>query len=348
MTDGADHGAAVDEAALATACAAVVRGEVIGLPTETVYGLAADASNPDAVASIYRIKGRPTDHPLIVHVAAAAEAAEWGEWSETAQALADACWPGPLTMVLPRRVGASAHACAGQPTIALRVPSHPVALALLRRVREAGVTGLAAPSANRFGRVSPTSAAHVRADLGDEVAIVLDGGAATIGIESTIVDLGSDRPRILRPGHLSAAQIATVLDLDPGTLATGAGALPGSLPRVPGSHRSHYAPATPLEVVATSALEARLAQARRAHAWIAVWSARRPEGADVRWLAFPEGVVAVEQALYASLRTLDAFGAGLILVERPGSIDADLRSVDPAWAGVADRLRRAGAAHDRP
>ncbi|MGE0310175.1 MAG: L-threonylcarbamoyladenylate synthase [Lautropia sp.] len=342
----------VDDTALADAVAAIRRGEVIGLPTETVYGLAADAGNREAVASIYRIKGRPTDHPLIVHVASGIEAARWGRWNDAAQALSDACWPGPLTIVLPRRDDASPYACAGQSTVGLRVPSHPVAQALLRRLHAAGIAGLAAPSANRFGRVSPTQASHVRADLGDALAIVLDGGAATIGIESTIVDLSGDRPRVLRPGHLSADRIGSVLGVDPHTLDPTAGeptagdpaVAAAAVPRVPGSHRSHYAPRTPLVVVAPEALASALARARREHGRVAVWSARRPAGEQVLWIARPESVVDAERTLYASLRALDAFGAGLIVVERPAAIDAALRAADPAWAGIADRLRRAAAA----
>lgn len=369
------------------AVVAILRGELIGLPTETVYGLAGNASNRAAIDAIYRVKGRPTDHPLIVHVASSVEARNWGVWNDAAERLATAFWPGPLTLVLERRPGASPLACAGQSTVALRVPSHPVAQRLLRRLHEQGVAGLAAPSANRFGRVSPTRASHVRSDLGDAVAIVLDGGDAEVGIESTIVDLSrlgcrasagaadaakADRAAlILRPGHLSAAGIGAVLGVDPRTLdgarahaqqvadaqqeADGEQAAdgqqkprtreqPAARPRVPGSHRSHYAPVTPLRIVAGEALDAAISEALQTHSRIAVWSADRRDGAGLCWLERPATLEAAEHTLYASLRKLDAFNAQLILIERFQAIDAELRSEDPAWAGIADRLRRAAAA----
>lgn len=186
-------------------------GGVIGLPTETVYGLAADAAQAGAVASIYRIKGRPADHPLIVHVADIASARQWADWTPEAQRLADAFWPGPLTLVLPRRAGAPDFACGGQSTIGLRSPSHPVFRQLMALLAPHGITGLAAPSANRFGRISPSRAAHVRADLGDAVPLVLEGGPAEVGLESTIVDLSRGRAVILRPGHIGQAELAAAL-----------------------------------------------------------------------------------------------------------------------------------------
>ena len=346
MTEAAVTKAAVtDEALLDEAVRLICRGEVIGLPTETVYGLAADASNANGIASIYRIKGRPTDHPLIVHVADGAMAAKWGVWNDDAARVAAACWPGPLTMVLLRRPQASALACAGQPTIALRVPAHPVALALLRRLHAAGVGGLAAPSANRFGRISPTSAAHVRADLGDEVPLVLDGDRALVGIESTIIDLSGAAPRVLRPGHVSATQLAAVLGCDPRALEpagrTDDAAV--SVPRVPGTHLSHYAPVTPLRVVGREALEPALADARRVGRTVAVWSVAEPEGTFLTRRAQPLSIEGLERDLYAALRALDAAGASLILVERPAGIDASLHGIDSSTEGIADRLRRASA-----
>ena len=348
MPTEATSGRAIDEAV-----AAILRGELIGLPTETVYGLAGDASNRKAIETIYRVKGRPTDHPLIVHVASREEAARWGVWNDSAERLAAAFWPGPLTIVLARQADASPLACAGQSTVALRVPSHPVARQLLARSHAAGIAGIAAPSANRFGRISPTRASHVRADLGDEIAIVLDGGDAQVGIESTIVDLSrigcrSDQAAsnvhglVLRPGHLSSEQIARVLGVQAGALDAVRVAR-DVIPRVPGSHQSHYAPVTPLRVVGSDLLAEVLAQALRKHDRVALWSRAKPDSAQVRWLEQPATLEALEQTLYSSLRKLDAFEAPLILVERFAPIDADFTSSDPAWAGIADRLRRAAA-----
>ncbi|MGE0801079.1 MAG: L-threonylcarbamoyladenylate synthase [Lautropia sp.] len=316
------------EAELAEAVARIAAGEAIGLPTETVYGLAADAANRDGVAAIYRIKGRPADHPLIVHVLDAERARQWADWPAEAQRLADAFWPGPLTLVLRRRADAPAWACGGQPTIGLRAPAHPLARALLQRLAPLGITGLAAPSANRFGRVSPTSAAHVRADLGDDIALVLDGGSAPVGIESTIVDLSRGTPVLLRPGAIGADRLAAVL-------GAAVAAPDRAAPRVSGSLPSHYAPVTPLDLVPTARLAERVAAARAAGERVAVWSAAPVAGSDdgVLWRERPADVDATARMLYASLRELDRLGVARILVEAPA--DA------PQWAAVADRLRRA-------
>lgn len=316
------------------AVAALAAGEVIGLPTETVYGLAADAANRDAVQRIYRIKGRPVDHPLIVHVFDDVQARLWAQWNEPAQRLADAFWPGPLTIVLRRREEAPAWACAGQQTIALRCPSHPVARAVMKQLLPNGVTGIAAPSANRFGRVSPTSAAHVRADLGDEMPIVLDGGEAAIGIESTIVDLSRGRPFLLRPGHIGADELAAVLG-EP------VAASDSEAPKVSGSLPSHYAPVTPLRLVLPSQVDTALAQALSADQRIAVWSVERPQRDDPRisWHARPASVDAMERDLYRMMRELDARRVDLILIESPPA--------DPAWVAVNDRLQRAAAPRPR-
>jgi L-threonylcarbamoyladenylate synthase len=311
------------------AVAAVAAGGVIGLPTETVYGLAADAGNRAAVASIYRIKGRPPDHPLIVHVLDAAQARQWAEWTPAAQRLADAFWPGPLTIVLRRRPEAPPWAGAGHPTIALRCPAHPVARTVMTQLLGLGISGLAAPSANRFGRVSPTRAAHVRADLGDEVPIVLEGGDAQVGVESTIVDLSRGRPHLLRPGHVGAAALAAVLG-EPVAAAD------DEAPRVPGSLASHYAPVKPLRVIPLPDLDAALAQALAAGQRIAVWSVDPPrvaQPAGVDWLARPVSADAMEHDLYRVMRELDAGSTDLILIEAPPTGDA--------WEAVNDRLQRA-------
>ena len=229
---------------IAAAVAALQAGEVIGLPTETVYGLAGDASNPAAVARIFAIKGRPASHPVIVHVPDAGHVSRWArETPASAAALMRRFWPGPLTIVLPRTASVPDAVTGGQDTVALRVPAHPVALQVL----QAFGGGLAAPSANRYGRISPTTAAHVRADLGNEVRIVLDGGPSDVGLESTIVACLDQRVAILRPGRIGLADIEAVVG--PVT-----GASPAA-PRVPGSVASHYAPHTPLEIVDATALD---------------------------------------------------------------------------------------------
>lgn len=311
---------------VAAAVAALAAGDIVGLPTETVYGLAADAANPEAIAKVYRVKGRPADHPLIVHVLGAEQARQWASWNDAAQRLADACWPGPLTIVLRRRDDAPAWACSGQPTIALRAPSHPVARQVMQALARRGITGIAAPSANRFGRVSPTSPAHVRADLGDDVAVVVDGGDAAVGIESTIVDLSRDRPVLLRPGHVGPETIARVLGVPVAEADREA-------PRVPGALPSHYAPVTPLELVAAGELAARSAQARARGQRVAAWSVEPV--ADAHWQRRPDDPEAMAQALYRTLRELDAAGVDLILVEAPPA------SVE--WDAVRDRLTRAAA-----
>lgn len=313
------------------AVAALAAGDVVGLPTETVYGLAGDAGNRAAVEKIYRIKGRPPDHPLIVHVLDAEQARHWAEWTPAAQRLADAFWPGPLTVVLLRRRGAPPWACAGHSTVALRCPFHPVAREVLTKLLRLGISGIAAPSANRFGRVSPTRAAHVRADLGDEVPIVLDGGDAAVGIESTIVDLSRGRPYLLRPGHVGSEALAAVLG-EPVAAAD------DEAPKVPGSLASHYAPSKPLRLVPLQQLDAAVEQALSAGQRVAVWSVRRPRApgsAIIKWLARPVSADDVERELYRVMRELDAGSEDMILIESPPSGEA--------WEAVNDRLQRAAA-----
>ncbi|MEZ5657592.1 MAG: L-threonylcarbamoyladenylate synthase [Burkholderiaceae bacterium] len=328
-----DHGSCmpVDDAALSRAVEALLAGRLIGLPTETVYGLAGDAGNEQAVAAIYRAKGRPTDHPLIVHVSGPQAAVRWADVDDDARALMHAFWPGPLTLILVRRADAPPFACAGQRTVGLRCPSHPVAHRLLRAFEQAGGLGVAAPSANRFGRISPTSAADVRAELGDALAEVLEGGNAQIGLESTIVDLTGETPRVRRPGAITPEAIAAVLGR-PVERAWLNQLAERSAPSVSGSLAAHYAPATPMRLLGAQALAEAVA-GMPAHE-IAVWSPTRPrcEGLCL-WLPWPEDPVVFGRGLYASLRALDASGARLILVQEPPD--------EPAWEAVRDRLGRA-------
>jgi L-threonylcarbamoyladenylate synthase len=317
--------AVIMEVTIESAIAALGRGEVIGLPTETVYGLAGDASNPDAVRRVFALKGRPADHPVIVHLGDPSWLDQWAReipWS--ARILAKRFWPGPLTLILRRSPAVSDLVTGGQDTVGLRVPSHPAALAVLRGFGR----GLAAPSANRFGRLSPTRAEHVRAEFGADLPLVLDGGPCSIGIESTIVDLASGRPRVLRPGTIPIESLADLLDTPVAAGSTASG------PRVPGSLRSHYAPRARAELVVRDGFGARLARAEEQHETVAVLAiGELPEAAQ--GLALPAAPDAYARGLYAALRTLDADGVLRILIEAPPS--------SAAWAAIRDRLQRATA-----
>ena len=309
------------------ALAALRRGEPIGLPTETVYGLAADAHDPAAVRRIYELKGRPSDHPLIVHVADAVTASRWaGDWPEAAEALAEAFWPGPLTLILPRAANVPDEVTGGQDTVGLRVPSHPIAQALLKAFEG----GVAAPSANRFGRLSPTTAQHVREEFGDAVPIVLDGGECEIGLESTIVDLSTDTPRILRPGKISRPEIEEVI----GPVAEGKD---GDSPRASGTLASHYAPRASVEVLARAPLVARYRELAQRGQKVAALLRGQPFK-DIDGEVLPTDLAGYGHALYAALRRLDARGFEVLLAELPPHT--------AAWAAVNDRLKRAAAPRD--
>ena len=316
---------------IARAVALLRAGELVAFPTETVYGLGADASNPLAVAKIFAAKGRPADHPLIVHLASAGAMKRWArELPAAAEKLAATFWPGPLTMILKRAPGVLDQVTGCQDTVGLRVPNHPLALALLAEFAGADHGGLAAPSANRFGRISPTSADHVRHELGDAVAMVLDGGPCAVGIESTIVDLSRGGAVLLRPGAIAAAELAQVL----GSEVEAGGADTADRPRVSGSLAAHYAPATPLQLVPAAALSDALAAARGRGLRVAVLARSAPPDSGGRlWHQASAAVAGYAHDLYAKLRELDAIGADLILVEAVPD--------DAAWLAVADRLRRA-------
>lgn len=296
------------------------RGGLVAFPTETVYGLGADASSPQAVARLYAVKGRPPEHPVIVHFASAALAFDWARSvPDLARRLAERFWPGPLTLILQRGEKAGDFVTGGQDSVGLRVPSHPVAQQLLREFGG----GVAAPSANRFGRVSPTTAQHVRDDLGGDVDLVLEGGESEVGIESTIVDLSSGDPVLLRPGRISAAEIEAESKLK---LAESR----GGAPRHSGGLERHYAPRTPARLVETFRLDQEIAR----HAdKVAVLAFSRPDERVDFWLRMPRDPQAYAQRLYAALRELDSAGAELMLVEAPPA--------EPGWAAVLDRLRRA-------
>jgi L-threonylcarbamoyladenylate synthase len=319
-----------DPADIARAVELLKAGELVGIPTETVYGLGADAANPQAVARIFAAKGRPADHPLIVHLPGAAHLDRWArEIPDLAWELAEDFWPGPLTLILKRAPGVPDAVTGGQDTVGLRVPGHPLALELLRAFAAAGGSGgIAAPSANRFGRISPTTAAHVREELGDAVALVLDGGPCAVGIESTIVDLSAGAPRLLRPGHITAQRIEAACGLRP--IEPGADA-----PRASGTLEAHYAPRTPMRMVAGERLLDFLnAQRHSGRRCAALCHSQPPQaGMPHAWRMLPADPAGYAHDLYAALRELDHADAELIVVE---AIPAA-----PEWAAVADRLRRA-------
>ncbi len=303
-------------------------GELVAFPTETVYGLGADASNPRAVARIFAAKGRPADHPLIVHLPDAAHLPRWAvDIPETAHKLAAAFWPGPLTLILKRHPSVSDAITGGQDTVGLRVPNHPLALQLLCEFDG----GVAAPSANRFGHVSPTTAAHVREELGSAVALILDGGPCAVGIESTILDLSGTQARILRPGMLDADAIAGILGAPP--IVGGS----QDAPRVSGSLEAHYAPRTPLRLATTDKLGELVRIALQAGKSVAVLSTAAPPLTHecLNWCRAATDATQFAHDLYARLREFDASGCDLILVATPPD---DLR-----WSAVADRLKRAAA-----
>lgn len=309
--------------------AALLRaGELVAFPTETVYGLGADASNPLAIARIFAAKGRPADHPLIVHLPGVSHLERWAiDIPEVAGKLAVAFWPGPLTLILKRHPAVPDAIAGGQDTVGLRVPNHPLALQLLREF-DGGVAG---PSANRFGRVSPTTAVHVREELGDAVSMILDGGPCTVGIESTILDLSGAEVRILRPGMLDAEAIAKVLGYSPEFGGT------QNAPRVSGSLEAHYAPRTRLQLVAAAdlAATARLALAAGRRIAVLARPPYTPDHPDITWCAASADPARFAHDLYASLRELDAAGRDLIIVAAPPDTEA--------WRAVNDRLRRAAA-----
>jgi L-threonylcarbamoyladenylate synthase len=293
-------------------------GGLVAFPTETVYGLGADASSEKAIARLYAAKRRPADHPVIVHFADADRAFSWTQSvPDAAKKLAARFWPGPLTLILKRSAKARDFVTGGQPSVGLRVPSHPVAQALLKEFGG----GIAAPSANRFGMVSPTTAAHVREDLGSDVDLVLEGGASEVGIESTIVDLSGGAPVLLRPGRISKQELESAI----GTVSEKT----ASSPRHSGGLERHYAPRTPAKLVPAHALDREISKGKS----VAVLAFSRPDERVDFWLRMPREPHAYAQKLYAALRELDGAGCEQILVEAPPDT--------PEWAAARDRLKRA-------
>ncbi len=339
MQDQAPQVATIDGAEIKSASTLLKAGQLVAFPTETVYGLGCDAANAEALARLYRVKGRPGDHPVIVHLSSVEQLSDWAETvPDQALALAEKFWPGPMTLILKKSKRVLAAVSGGQDTVGLRIPSHPVALALLKEFN----SGIAAPSANKHGKISPTTAEHVRSELGDLVAKVLDGGQCTVGIESTIIDLSGDVPRILRPGMITLEQIEAVLksaknsgksdktdkskqDTDSTSVA----------PRAPGTLSSHYAPSTGLKLFAHENLPRAIATAENLMLRVAVmaFSDPIPCSAIITWKQLSEEPAECARQLYAAMRELDTVGADYIIVEEPPELEE--------WIGILDRLRRA-------
>jgi L-threonylcarbamoyladenylate synthase len=308
-------------------------GELVAFPTETVYGLGADASNDAAVAKIFAAKGRPADHPLIVHIASSGQVLDYASSVPPfAQALIATFWPGPLTLILPRKTGVATAAAGGQNSIGLRCPAHPLALEFLNACQALGVTGVAGPSANKFGRVSPTTAAHVQHEFGDAL-MVLDGGPCGVGIESSIVDCTRGQPVLLRPGVVTRAQLSAAC----GQAVLSADGATDDAPRAPGTLASHYAPNAKVRLMDAKAIQTALdlLGADAAHIAIYARSIVRIKSSKVLYRRMPDDALATAEQLFAVLRDFDAQAVKLIWIEPvPDTLE---------WDGVRDRLARASS-----
>ena len=333
----------VSEAIIQKAVKLLREGKLVVIPTETVYGLAADASNPEAIAKIFAAKNRPTQHPMIVHIANANYLKDWAiDIPDIAYELAEAFWPGPLTMVLKKAPQVPSCVTGGQDTIAIRSPSHPVAQQILQAFKG----GLAAPSANSFGRISPTCAEHVKEDLGDKVDLIVDGGTCVIGIESTIIDLTSEQPRVLRPGMISAREIALVLKKpisgiqDPNLAKTKFTDRPTKqTPRVSGSLPSHYAPKTPATLIPGCATLSEIVkkQLKKNNVVVLAYKTKKvdtgPDDKKLIWIELPDYPTNYAQEIYQRLHEADDHHFDLIIIE-----DVPEK---PDWIAIKDRLKRA-------
>jgi len=305
-------------------------GDLVVFPTETVYGLGANASNPAAVRKIFEVKGRPADHPVIVHLDNPRYLHRWvADVPPAAERLAGMFWPGPLTLILPKADNVNDIVTGGQDSIGIRIPSHPIAQQLLT----AFGGGIAAPSANRYGHLSPTKPEHVRDEFGDAVRVMLDGGDSPIGLESTIVSCINNEVILLRPGFITRSQIEAVV----GELAAG-----GTGPRAPGDRALHYAPSTPLEIVATDELEARAGELVARQEKVAVLAMRPPLHTTrfMTWINAGKKPDAYAHNLYNHLRTLDRAGCVRIFVQELPQ--------DERWAAILDRLQHASGMREDP
>ena len=329
-----------DDAAIDYAVDLLRRGRLVAFPTETVYGLGADASNPDAVRRIFLAKGRPADHPLIVHIADADSLNDWAlTVPEAARQLAARFWPGPLALILNKKPEVPDVVTGGQNTVGLRMPDHPVALRLL----QAFGGGIAAPSANRFCRISPTQADHVQEELGDAVDLILDGGACQVGVESTIVDLSGNRPKLLRPGHITRLEIEAVLETELIVVTSQAGQSQPSETRAPGMMAVHYAPLTVAVLCPAEHLPAIIQElnGRNKKIGLLVFGSDARIGPIAsklsRIIRMPERADDYAKAIYASLRALDSLQLDMILVEQPPQTEQ--------WRAINDRLCKATSAY---
>ncbi|MBX9949481.1 MAG: threonylcarbamoyl-AMP synthase [Candidatus Obscuribacterales bacterium] len=346
MQDQAPVKTAIDAEEIKSAATLLKAGQLVAFPTETVYGLGCDATNLEALARLYRVKGRPGNHPVIVHLSCVEQLKDWADnVPPEAMALAKKFWPGPMTLILKKSAKVPSEVSGGQDTVGLRIPSHPLALALLKEFN----SGIAAPSANRHGRISPTTAEHVKSELGDLVAKVLDGGSCSVGIESTIVDLSSEKPRILRPGMITLQEIEKTLQEAKEEKQSAAKAKPSKkaksgspadhasnvLPRAPGTLSSHYAPATGLKLFAHHNLPRAIATSESLMMKISVMAFSDPIASKsvITWKQLSEDPAQCARQLYAFMRELDTSGADYIVVEEPPEL--------PEWMGILDRLRRA-------
>ncbi|MGR9085727.1 MAG: L-threonylcarbamoyladenylate synthase [Gammaproteobacteria bacterium] len=317
-----------DDIAIDRAVVLLRKGGLVAFPTETVYGLGADASNPDAVRRIFTAKGRPADHPLIVHLADKEQLSDWAlQVPEMAKILATRFWPGPLAMILNKKAEVPFVVTGGQPTVGLRVPDHAVALRLLRKFGG----GIAAPSANRFCRISPTEARHVEEELGDDVDLILDGGSCQVGVESTIIDLSGRQPRLLRPGRITIHEIEDCLQTH--VVLPSRPAQSGI--RAPGMMELHYAPITPAFLCSSERIvdTGRLWTDQGRRIGLMWYRQQVPASSQIYPIRMPEQADAYAQRLYRTMRDLDHLGLDAILVERPPEGDA--------WQAINDRLRKA-------
>ncbi|MDD5319898.1 MAG: L-threonylcarbamoyladenylate synthase [Methylococcales bacterium] len=322
-----------DDAAIEYAANLLRQGRLVAFPTETVYGLGADASKPDAVRRIFQAKGRPADHPLIVHIPSVDCLNDWAlTVPDAAYQLAARFWPGPLAMILNKKSEVPLVVTGGQNTVGLRMPDHPVALRLLH----AFGSGIAAPSANRFCRISPTQAVHVAEELGDAVDLILDGGACQVGVESTIVDLSGNRPKLLRPGQITRRGIEAVLQTE---LMIGFPQSNQSTMRAPGMMAVHYAPVTAAVLCATGQLPEMVQEMTAHDKKIGILALSRDariasiESSLIRVIRMPGQAEDYAQTLYTSLRELDSLQLDMILVEQPPETEA--------WRAINDRLCKA-------
>ena len=322
-----------DDAAIEYAVNLLRQGRLVAFPTETVYGLGADASNPDAVRRIFQAKGRPADHPLIVHIPSIDCLSDWAlTVPDAGRQLADRFWPGPLALILNKKPEVPLVVTGGQNTVGLRMPDHPVALRLLR----AFGGGIAAPSANRFCRISPTQATHVEEELGDAVDLILDGGACQVGVESTIVDLRGKHPRLLRPGHITRHDIEAVIQTELIIAFPQSEQIEQSEPRAPGMMAVHYAPVTQALLCPADRLPEIIRElySRNKKTGVLACRLEQPENSRIiRLIRMPEQAEAYAQALYAALRELDSLELDMILIEQPPRTEA--------WRAINDRLCKA-------